>query len=646
MEESLNVMNLWDKIKKLFDGNQGLPKVLSILLFAGLATALLVIVRAAGPYVAAEGEQGTATGVIIGNDANASGGQYIEFTGVSPPSGGVTSLVYADAYNTGGENVGFHDTTTTNLGSGTCRNDAVDLKPGSDDHCNVGWFATSEWLKYDVSIATAGTYTITFNVAKGDAGTGKLHLEQGTTNITGNVDVPSNGDWNQFITLTDTVTLAAGDHTLRLVSDLQYFDIASMQFNGPGAVTMNQDTPPPPPPPPPPTSTSDYGAGVTGASLAIPSGAVSVSPSNIVAEINSKPAGTAFALAAGTYNLGDLPNKIGNRYYGNPSNHLAVVFDGGTVYSGTKPTSGKMRVFTLLNNNIVANLTIKRYRGDDTKGSAPLTGSGVGVTIRNVEVYENQFTGIRFGGSNWDVSYVTSRQNGQYCYGGSGTGHNLSYFVAKECGNAGLPVPRYSEGDRGGSKFVQTTNFTVEYGEVANMDDNGLWFDIANVNVVIRNLWVHDVEQHGIDIEASFGPGLIENNLVEDSAFENIDVAYRRACIFTAMTEDVTIKNNTVRGCKNGIMGYQWNHPQWLGTIAGKVQATPVRNLLVTGNTISEITNNWAGIASLTSAAGCDANAACANNQFVNNTYLGSNPMFWWDDATRNLSYWTSQGLD
>ena len=471
-------MNIWDKIKSLLDVNKRSLRVLAIVLFAALTTALLLIVRAAGPYVALEGEEATNSGTLIKSDANASGGQYAEFTG-----GGI--------------------------------------------------------------------------------------------------------------------------------------------------------------------SATEYGAGVAGASLAVPSGAVSVNPSNIVSEINNKPAGTAFKLADGTYKLGQLPNKTGNRYYGNPANHEAVVFDGETVYSGGKPTSGKMTVLTLLANNIVANLTIKRYRGDDTKGSGALTGGGDGVLIRNVELYENQFVGLHFGGSNWDVSYITSRHNGQYCYNGSGTGHHLSYFVALECGNEVLPIPRYTTtNDRGGSKFVQTTDFTVEHGEVANMDDNGLWFDIANRDVIIRNLWVHDVEQHGIDIEASFGPGLIENNLVEDSAFENIDVAYRRACIFTAMTENVTIKNNTVRGCKNGIMGYQWNHPQWLGEINGTVQATPVRNLLVTGNTISEITHHWAGVASLTSAAGCDANAACANNKFVGNTYTGNSPVFWWDDATRNLSYWTGEGFN
>lgn len=387
-----------------------------------------------------------------------------------------------------------------------------------------------------------------------------------------------------------------------------------------------------------------YGAGVAGAALAPPVGAVQVTPQTIVSSINNYPAGTSFVLAPGVYLLGDLPNKVGNGYYGQASDHRAVVFDGETTYANGKPTAGRFRVLSLLDNNVVANLTIRRYRGDDTKGSAPLTGSGAGVVIRNVELYDNQFVGIRFGGKTWQVSYTTSRNNGQYCYAGSGTGHTLSHFVAAECGNEGLAVPRYSESDRGGSKFVQTTNFTVEDGEVRDEDDNGLWFDIGNTNIVIRRLWVHDVEQHGIDVEASFGPALIEDNLVEDSAFESITTPYRRACIFFAVTEDVTIRNNVVRGCKNGIIGYQWNHPQWQGTISGEVQATPVRRARVYENIISDITGHWAGIASLTALAGCDANAACADNQFFDNDYVGTSPQFWWDDATRNEAYWASEG--
>lgn len=390
-------------------------------------------------------------------------------------------------------------------------------------------------------------------------------------------------------------------------------------------------------------TTGIYGAGVAGASLPIPAGAIPVTSLTLAKAISDNPAGSIFALAPGIYRIGDIPNKAGNGYYGTPEDHAAVILDGETTYVNGKPTSGKMRPFTLADGNVVANLTIRRYRGDDTKGSAPLWGPASGVIVRNVELYENQFVGLRFAGSTWDVSYITSRHNGQYCYGGSGTGHRLSHFIAQECGNAGLLVPRYSQNDRGGSKFVQTSNLTVEDGEIADMQDNGLWVDIGNRDVIIRRLWVHGVEQHGIDVEASYGPALIEDNLVENSAFETLSTPYRRACIFFAVTQDVTIRNNTVDTCKNGIMGYQWNHPQYQGTISGTVQATPVRRARVHNNTIRNVTGHWAGIASLTALAGCDANNPCADNRFYDNIYEGM-PSFWWDDSTRNLAYWTAEG--
>lgn len=168
---------------------------------------------------------------------------------VAPPPSGTTSRIPIDTYNSGGENVGYHDTTSGNLGNGTCRSDDVDLKLGEDGHCVVGWFATGEWLKYNVSIATAGTYTLNANVARGLADAGAFRLEVGSTNATGTVSVPSTNSWSVFATVSDTITLPAGDHTLRLYNEKEYFDIAWLDFIGPGTVTLKAQTPPPPPPP-------------------------------------------------------------------------------------------------------------------------------------------------------------------------------------------------------------------------------------------------------------------------------------------------------------------------------------------------------------------------------------------------------------
>lgn len=87
-----------DKIKNRSPSDSRLSAFLGVILFAGLMTALLLIIRAAGPYVALEAEDAIGTGTVVKSDTNASDGEYIEFVEVStpppppPPSGTCTGV--------------------------------------------------------------------------------------------------------------------------------------------------------------------------------------------------------------------------------------------------------------------------------------------------------------------------------------------------------------------------------------------------------------------------------------------------------------------------------------------------------------------------------------------------------------------------
>ena len=87
----------------------------------------------------------------------------------------------------------------------------------------------SEWLKYSVNVAAAGTYTITVRVTSEGAG-GRFHIEVGGVDKTGPLTVPDTGGWQSWRTITKTgVALAAGTQMLRLVMDT----------NGPSGMTGN-----------------------------------------------------------------------------------------------------------------------------------------------------------------------------------------------------------------------------------------------------------------------------------------------------------------------------------------------------------------------------------------------------------------------
>lgn len=88
------------------------------------------------------------------------------------------------------------------------RNNGVDIEATSDHLSNgytVGWFNRGEWLKYTVNVATAGTYTIEFRVAKGNAASGTVQIQNADgTEILATSMVPATGSWSTWTTVSVT----------------------------------------------------------------------------------------------------------------------------------------------------------------------------------------------------------------------------------------------------------------------------------------------------------------------------------------------------------------------------------------------------------------------------------------------------------
>jgi hypothetical protein len=152
---------------------------------------------------------------------------------LAPYSGTPVTLpgtVEAERYDRGGEGVAYHDTTAGNNGA-VFRSDDVDLQGATDTGggYKIKSAVAGEWLKYSVTVAAAGTYTLTVRVASSGAG-GTFHIEANGVNKSGSLTVPDTGGWQSWRTLTKTgVTLAAGPQVLRLVMD----------SNGPSGLTGN-----------------------------------------------------------------------------------------------------------------------------------------------------------------------------------------------------------------------------------------------------------------------------------------------------------------------------------------------------------------------------------------------------------------------
>jgi CSLREA domain-containing protein len=140
----------------------------------------------------------------------------------------------AEDYRTGGEGVGYHDTTPGNK-FGFYRNDSVDIEITRDTSgaYNIGAIAAGEWLAYDINVATSGNYIFIVRVASPNTGM-RFHIEVDGVNASGPLTVPQTGGWQTWGNLTaPPIQLNAGAHTVKLVADTSGFNWNYVVVNGP-----------------------------------------------------------------------------------------------------------------------------------------------------------------------------------------------------------------------------------------------------------------------------------------------------------------------------------------------------------------------------------------------------------------------------
>jgi outer membrane protein assembly factor BamB len=128
-----------------------------------------------------------------------------------------------DNYNTGGSGVGYYSTTGVNEG-GKYRKDGVSIESSTDttggNGYDVGWNYSGDWYAYTINVAAAGTYTASFRTASGASIPGAFHVEdENGKNLTGALQAPVTGGWQNWTTVVGTMPLSAGQHVLKFVVD-------------------------------------------------------------------------------------------------------------------------------------------------------------------------------------------------------------------------------------------------------------------------------------------------------------------------------------------------------------------------------------------------------------------------------------------
>jgi beta-glucanase (GH16 family) len=194
----------------------------------------------------------------------------------------VPGRIEAEAYNTGGEGVGYH-TVHGDYGTAHPRPDSVDIRADSTASGGyaIGWIEVGHWFAYDVTVSTPGQYTVSPRV---DAPwtPGALHVEVDGVNVTGRMSFSAPTPWVS-LPASQPFTLTAGTHRLRVYMEERAFGFDAFDV----ALVQGQ--------PPPPTATFLRGINLGGSYAA----AATVNGRAFVSETNARAGGLTVTTTQG-----------------------------------------------------------------------------------------------------------------------------------------------------------------------------------------------------------------------------------------------------------------------------------------------------------------------------------------------------------
>jgi muconolactone delta-isomerase len=155
----------------------------------------------------------------------------------SGPYGGIAQPIPGhiciERFDTGGEGIAYHSPDGTNHGDFRLSDNVsvTDQEVADTGYYKVFWTAPGEWVKYSISVAQSGYYSIIVWAGKID-GASTNHVEIDGVNVTGQLTIQNTGSWNYQPLRKDGVYLTSGYHVLKLVMDGCGPDWGNGNFNG------------------------------------------------------------------------------------------------------------------------------------------------------------------------------------------------------------------------------------------------------------------------------------------------------------------------------------------------------------------------------------------------------------------------------
>jgi len=89
---------------------------------------------------------------------------------------------------------------------------------------NVSHIDDSDYMDYNVNVASAGNYVFNFRVAN-SWGNGNIQIKNASGNVLANVDVPQTGGWQTYTNVSTTAPLTAGSQIIRIYANRGSFNL-------------------------------------------------------------------------------------------------------------------------------------------------------------------------------------------------------------------------------------------------------------------------------------------------------------------------------------------------------------------------------------------------------------------------------------
>jgi len=164
----------------------------------------------------------------------------------------IPGTVQAENYDVGGAGVAYNVSSINGTAPGY-RSDEVDLETTADTGggYDLGWTSGGQWFRYTVNVAAAGNYTVSFRVAAPSAVEDAFHVSSSSgADLSGPINIATTGGWQNWTTVTTTLTLAAGQQVLIFDQDNGGWNINSASFasaSGSGSTGSSSSTSAPAP---------------------------------------------------------------------------------------------------------------------------------------------------------------------------------------------------------------------------------------------------------------------------------------------------------------------------------------------------------------------------------------------------------------